>query len=86
MKKITKTDNIFDLLSDGEWHTRQEIKERCFVPHISQVARYVGYVRKSRCPAGHLIICELRNRTLGFRLVKKYVHTLPSNISTRRFE
>lgn len=63
---------ILEVLSDGMWHHREELK-KCLYDELSRlkaVRDHISNMRKVLRPLGNDIICELANRRIGYRLVR----------------
>ena len=68
-KPATKADRILLSLQDGQWHSIQDLgtDTQC---RSRNALRMIIYAIRKKLPDDTDIICELVNRTVGYRLVK----------------
>lgn len=67
----TVKDRLRNLLADGEYHSRDSLKEQSGCKNSNFLWVVIAGLRKE-LPADQDIICELIHRTVGYRKVKLF--------------
>ena len=72
LQNLTLTqEKIFRLLSDGDRHSREEIFQKCINDELAQlrvIKNHISFLRKRIGPVGLLIVCEVGNGKLYYRM------------------